>query len=208
MTEQVSEGLVKGTLHTSAFASGAAIVLAHGAGSNSEAKLLVALAAAFAEAGIDALRVDLPFRQNGRTGPPHPSTAARDREGLRQAAALLRRNHARVFLGGHSYGGRQSSMLAAEDPASADALLLLSYPLHPPRKPTQLRTEHLPKLVTPTLFVHGTRDPFGTPDEIRAAIHLIAAKAELYLVDGAGHELKPVLQDPAEVVQRFGISAT
>ena len=208
MTEEISEGLVQGTLHKSALPAAAAIVLAHGAGSSSQAKLLVALSAAFAEARMDALRVDLPFRQGGRTGPPHPSGAARDREGLRQAAAWLRRDHERVFIGGHSYGGRQASMLLADDPACADALLLLSYPLHPPRKPGQLRTEHLPKVVVPTLFVHGTRDPFGTPDEIRAAVHLIPGRTELYIVNGAGHELKPVLQDPSEVVQRFGISAT
>jgi len=172
MTEEdVSEGLVRGTLHRvgSGIAS-EAIVLAHGAGSNSQSKLLVAIADAFANAGIDALRMDLPYRQERPTGPPHPSLAARDREGLREATMLLRRTHARVLLGGHSYGGRQASMLVAEDPSCADALLLLSYPLHPPRRPTQMRTEHFPKLQVRSLFVHGTRDPFGTPDEMREAL--------------------------------------
>ena len=78
----------------------------------------------------------------------------------------------------------------------------------PPRKPTQMRTEHLAKLVIRSLFVHGTKDPFGTTDEIRGALQLIAGPTELYIVQGAGHELKPVIQDPSEVVQRFLISAT
>ena len=206
--ERVCDGLVNGTLHRSSRSAGRAIVLAHGAGSNSESKLLVALSRAFADNGVDALRLDLPYRVDRPSGPPHPSGAARDREGLRQSADLLRRDHNQVYLGGHSYGGRQASMLASEEPTVADGLLLLSYPLHPPRKPTQMRTEHLSKLIVRCLFVHGTRDPFGTTDEIRGAVQLIPGPTELYIVQGAGHELKPVIQDPSEVVQRFLISAT
>ena len=96
---------------------------------------------------------------------------------------------ARVFLGGHSYGGRQGSMLAAENPGLADALLLLSYPLHPPKSPKQLRTAHFPELRTPALFVTGTRDVFGTIDEMGAALKLIPARTELLPVESAGHEL-------------------
>jgi predicted alpha/beta-hydrolase family hydrolase len=95
----------------------------------------------------------------------------------------------RLFLGGHSYGGRQSSMLCAEDPGLVSALLLLSYPLHPPRKPEQQRTQHLPDLRTPTLFVQGTRDPFGSIAEIERALKMIPAKTKLMVVEGAGHDL-------------------
>jgi hypothetical protein len=84
-------------------------------------------------------------------------------------------------------------MLAAEDPRVADALLLLSYPLHPPRKPQELRTAHLTKLVTPALFVHGTRDPFGSTDEMQAALALIPALHELVEVAGAPHGLSPAI---------------
>lgn len=206
MTESIQQGLVKGTLHRASGAT-SAIVLAHGAGSNSNAKIMVALAEAFAAAGIDALRMDLPFRQAKPSGSPHPSTSARDREGLAEAVRLFN-GYSRVYLGGHSYGGRQASMLAAEQPDIAAALLLLSYPLHPPAKAAQLRTAHFPNLRTPVLFVHGTRDPFGTPDEMREALALIPGRNELYLIEKAGHELKPVVTDPSEVVQRFGISAT
>jgi predicted alpha/beta-hydrolase family hydrolase len=94
-----------------------------------------------------------------------------------------------VFLGGHSYGGRQSSILVSENPGLVDGLLLLSYPLHPPRKPAQLRTAHLPKLHKPAFFVHGTRDPFGTIPEMKSALQLIPAAHALLEVDGAGHDL-------------------
>jgi predicted alpha/beta-hydrolase family hydrolase len=95
----------------------------------------------------------------------------------------------RIFLAGHSYGGRQSSMLCAEEPNLTAGLLLLSYPLHPPRRPEQQRTQHLPDLRTPTLFVHGTRDPFGTTEELQRAIKMIPAKTKLLDLEGAGHDL-------------------
>jgi hypothetical protein len=95
----------------------------------------------------------------------------------------------RLFLGGHSYGGRQASMLAAGEPQLADGLLLLSYPLHPPKQPLQLRTAHLPSLQVPAFFVHGTRDGFGSISEMESALRLIPARTELLPVEGAGHEL-------------------
>jgi predicted alpha/beta-hydrolase family hydrolase len=94
-----------------------------------------------------------------------------------------------VFLAGHSYGGRQASILAAEEPGLVDALLLFSYPLHPPGKPEQLRTDHFSKLKIPATFVHGTKDPFGSIEEMRAALHLIPGQAQLIVVEGAGHDL-------------------
>lgn len=167
------------------------LVLTHGAGSNAEAPLLKALDTSFSEAGLLVSRVTLAFRLKRPTGPPHPSGAAADRESLRTAVAEVRAKvDGKVFLGGHSYGGRQASMLAAEDPGIAAGLLLLGYPLHPPEKPEQLRTAHFPSLRVPTLFVSGTSDPFGTEEELRAAIALIPARTELVLIPGAGHDLK------------------
>ena len=165
-------------------------MLTHGAGSSSEAPLLVAVAEAFAALGTAVLRCDLPFRQASPTGPPRAGSAPRDRDGLRAAVALARRRVARrVFLGGHSYGGRQASILAAEEPGLADALLLLSYPLHPPRRPTERRTAHFPQIRTRALFVHGTRDSFGSLDELRDALTLIPAPTRLLTIEGAGHDL-------------------
>ncbi len=94
------------------------------------------MAQAFAGAGYLVLRYDLPFRRQRAKGPPFPAAAARDREGVAAAVAALRNlAPGRVFAGGHSYGGRQTAMAAAERPDLADALLLLSYPLHPPSQP-------------------------------------------------------------------------
>jgi len=166
------------------------LLLTHGAGSNRNAPLLVALGNAFTEVGVEVVRYDLAFRQARAKGPPRPSDAARDREGLREQILKMREKRpGEVWLGGHSYGGRQSSMLAAEVPGLVDRLLLLSYPLHPPGKPEQLRTAHFAKLQTPVLFVHGSRDPFGSLEELRSAIQLIPAPVELMEVDGAGHDL-------------------
>jgi hypothetical protein len=186
--------LIQGYLHEpTGHATGEALAIAHGAGSNCEVPLLIAIAEAFSAAGLYVLRFDLPYRQQGKSTPPLPVHQGKDREGIRRAADALREVAARVFVGGHSYGGRQSTMLAAEDTSVADALLLLSYPLHPPRKPQELRTKHLPKLATPALFVHGTRDPFGSVDEMKAALALIPARHELVEVAGAPHGLSPAI---------------
>src|SRR6476646_2194081 len=181
---------VRGFLHRPEHDSNAAIVLTHGAGSNSNSPLLIAVAETFAGAGFTVLRCDLPFRQNRAYGPPRPGDAERDRDGLRNAVAALRKlGCARAFLGGHSYGGRQATMLCATEPELVAGLLLLSYPLRPPRRPEQLRVQHLPGLRVPALFVHGTRDTFGSVEEMEAAVKMIPAKTELLTVDGAGHDL-------------------
>src|SRR3989442_150564 len=132
--------------------------------------LLLAVAAALAAKGVAVVRCGLPFRQARPTGPPRTADAELGRSGLRQAVLALRRTvSGRVFLGGHSYGGRQASMLSADEPRLAEGLLLLSYPLHPPRRPSGLRTAHFPTLHTRALFVHGARDPFGSIEAMRRA---------------------------------------
>ena len=166
------------------------LLLTHGAGSNRNAALLVALQNAFSERDVEVIRYDLPFRQERAHGPPRPGDAARDREGLREQMLKLREKQAdQVWLGGHSYGGRQASMLAAEAPGIADRLLLLSYPLHPPGKPQQLRTAHFPKLQTPAFFIHGSKDPFATSEELNSAIAPVPAPVQVLEIEGAGHDL-------------------
>ncbi|HTG58778.1 MAG TPA: alpha/beta fold hydrolase [Terriglobia bacterium] len=185
---------MRGFLHRPETSSGEALVLTHGAGSNCQAPMLQAVAVALAEAGFTVLRCDLPYRQERPYGPPSPGGSARDREGLRRAVQALKELNPpgslkRMFLGGHSYGGRQASMLAAADPGLILGLLLLSYPLHPPRKPDQLRTAHFPQLRTRALFVHGSRDLFGTLEEMRSALALIPATTSLVPIENAGHDL-------------------
>jgi len=200
---------VRGFLHFPENPNGDALILTHGAGTDCAAPLLVALSESFAGHGYAVLRCDLPYRQERPTGPPPPGSAERDRAGLGNAVAALRRMVAgRIFLGGHSYGGRQATLLCADEPDLVSGLLLLSYPLHPPRKPDQLRIQHLPNLRTPSLFVHGTRDPFGSVDEMTKALRLIPARTELMKVEGAGHELgfkgkTRALELPASVLVRF-----
>jgi len=192
---------VRGALHRPARPSGLGLVLTHGAGGNAGAPLLVAAANAFATAGTLALRCDLPFRQRRPRGPPSPATAAADRDGLRLAVETVRKlGAARLVLGGQSYGGRQASILAAEFPGLVDALLLFSYPLHPPGRPDRWRTEHFSRLHLPCLFVQGAADPFGTPAELERAIAPIPGPTRLLPVAGAGHDLKRGRFDLAPVV--------
>ena len=189
--DTAAEPAIRGYLHRPDSPNGDALVLAHSAGSNAQSPLLLAFAEAFAENRFTVLRIDLPFRQARPHGPPFPGMAAKDQQGIQRAAKFLHESSdGRVFIGGHSYGGRQATMLAAEEPEIASGLLLLSYPLHPPRKPEQKRDAHFSKLQTPALFVHGSRDPFGSPEEMEQALKLIPASTELVIREGAGHDLK------------------
>jgi predicted alpha/beta-hydrolase family hydrolase len=193
-TDVSADPFVRGFLHRPEGPKGQGLVLTHGAGSNCQAPLLIAVAETFSRAGFLVLRCDLPFRQDRPYGPPSPHDGKRDRAGLQNAVVALRNlAGGAVFLGGHSYGGRQASMLCAEQTEAKHvpvrALLLMSYPLHPPRKPAQLRTQHFFNLRTPALFVQGTRDPFGTVEEIEQALKLIPARTRLLTVDSAGHDL-------------------
>ena len=186
----LTSGGVRGFLHRPLGNGQDAMILAHGAGANAQAPLLVAAASAFARVGIATLRCELPFRQHKPHGPPSPTDAAADRANLREAVDHLRTlAKRRVFLGGHSYGGRQATMLAAEEPSVAEGLLLFSYPLHPPNQPDKKRTAHFPQLRTRAMFIHGIKDPFGSPEEMQAALSLTPAATSLVLLDRAGHDL-------------------
>ncbi|MBY6368462.1 alpha/beta hydrolase family protein [Rhodococcoides corynebacterioides] len=172
----------------------ALVVLAHGAGSDRNAPVLVAVATELASRGLRVVRTTLPFRQQRPTGPPNRAGAAADRAGIAAAvewAVARERRRPTVIVGGHSYGGRQASMLAAENPAVADGLLLLSYPLHPPRKPDVLRVDHFPAITVPTVVVHGSKDPFATSEELTREVRTIPASVRVVTVEGAGHDLAP-----------------
>lgn len=165
------------------------VVLTHGAGGSRESPLLGRICDEWARRGWLAIRYNLPYRRRRPKGPPSGS-AAGDREGIVEAITLARTLAGGPLLaGGHSYGGRQTSMVVADNAAAVDALTLFSYPLHPPGKPERLRTEHFGSIAVPTVFTHGTSDPFGTPDELRAAAALIPAATEIVEVTGARHDL-------------------
>ena len=193
-------------LHVPTDPGGDCLILTHGAGANCDTPLLIALADAFCASGMTVLRFDLPFRQLRPHGPPPRGSAERDQQGIRAIVATMRQQTSgRLFVGGHSYGGRQASILAAAEPGLIDRLLLLSYPLHPPRRPDELRTGHFPELKTPALFVHGTRDGFGSTDELIAALRLIPARTELLEIAGAGHEL--MTKNNRQEVAKFVVEA-
>jgi uncharacterized protein len=191
---RIENDKVNGWLERPAKPSAKALVLTHGASSDANAAILKAISARLIEQyGWTVLRCNLPFRFRRGGGPPRPTEGAADRQGLRDALALLRAEtgpDVKLYMGGHSYGGRQTSMLAAEDEGlDASAFLFTSYPLHPPGKPAQLRTAHFSTLRKPALFVQGTRDAFGSRAEMEEALRLIPATTQLLMVDGAGHDL-------------------
>ena len=167
-----------------------AVVLTHGAGGSRESALLKKICDEWARRGWLAVRYNLPYRRRRPKGPPSGS-AADGPGGRRRSGGSGRARMAKgpVIAGGHSYGGRMTSMVVAEGTARVDALTLFSYPLHPPGKPEQPRTEHLPRIEAPTVFTHGTSDPFGSIDELRAAAALIPASTEVVEITGARHDL-------------------
>ncbi|WP_347955872.1 alpha/beta hydrolase family protein [Gordonia aichiensis] len=170
----------------------ALVVLTHGAGSDRQSAVLRALAESLVARGLAVARIDLPYRRDRPKGPPSPSKAARDRDGLVAAVTALRSvADGPLIVGGHSYGGRQASMVAAEQPDLFDALLLTSYPLHPPGKPERSRTEHLPDITAPTLIVHGRSDAFGTSAEFAEVLTRWRGPVRLLEVAKADHSLRP-----------------
>lgn len=170
----------------------ATLILAHGAGGNRDQAMLTMLAEELTERAIRTVRMDLPFRRQRPKGPPSQSGQAADRASFAETARELDVGGP-VLWGGHSYGGRMASMAVADHDgggALPDGLLLLSYPLHPPGRPEKARTEHLPRIAVPTVIVHGTRDPFATPEEIADAAALILGDVTLIEV-AAAHDLAP-----------------
>lgn len=164
------------------------VLLTHGAGSNRDAPLIIRICDEWARHGWLAIRYNLPYRRRRPKGPPSNS-AASDQQGIVEAIEFAHTlTDGPVVAGGHSYGGRMTSMVAAQG-ADLAALTLFSYPLHPPGKPERARTEHLGQIKVPTVFTHGTADPFGSIDELTAAAQLIPAPTELIEITGARHDL-------------------
>ncbi len=166
------------------------VVLTHGAGGNRDSPLLQQVCDEWAQRGWLAVRYNLRFRRRRPTGPPSGSGAA-DRAGIVEAITLCRGlADGPLIAGGHSYGGRQTSMVVAAGDAAVDVLTLFSYPVHPPGKPERARTEHLPAITVPTVFTHGTSDPFGTPEELNAAAALVGGTTAVVEIASARHDLR------------------
>jgi predicted alpha/beta-hydrolase family hydrolase len=184
---------IGGVAHEPEGPAAGVVVLTHGAGGSRESALLQEVCDEWARRGWLAVRYNLPYRRRRPKGPPSGS-AATDRAGIVEAITVCRGlSGGPLIAGGHSYGGRQTSMVVASGeaaPTKVDVLTLFSYPVHPPGKPERARTEHLPDIRVPTVFTHGTSDPFGTPAEVRDAAALIAAPTEVVEITGARHDLR------------------
>jgi hypothetical protein len=173
-------------------------LLAPGAGSSSTHPTSVAIEELVAP--LPVARMDFPYRKAGRRAPDRaPVLVASVREEAETLVARARIRPDRLVLGGRSMGGRMCSMAVAEG-LPAQALVLLSYPLHPPGRADKLRVEHLPAITVPTLVVSGTNDPFGSAEELRHHLDTIDAPVTYVWVEGAGHEWKGRDRQVAEVV--------
>lgn len=193
-----------------------AVLLAHGAGADMNASALTTVADALADARVPSLRFNFPYRSAGRRGPDRPPVLeAAVREAVGELATRTKVPHERLVLGGRSMGGRICSIVAADaaDPVPALGLVMLGYPLHPPGRPDSLRVEHFPRLTMPVLFASGTRDSFGTPDELERHAKQVKGKVSFHWIETGDHGFKPlkssgltaaaVLADVAETVVSF-----
>lgn len=175
------------------------LLLAPGAGSDSNEASLVGIEQALAPTPV--WRMDFPYRLAGRRAPDRaPVLLAAIAAALDEAEQEV--GAGRVLIGGRSMGGRMASMLVAQG-RSAAGLVLISYPLHPPGKPDKLRVEHFPQIEVPCLFVSGTRDAFGTPDELLAATAAIAGSVDHVWIDGGDHGLRRKLDEVVGAVANW-----
>jgi len=181
-----------------------ALLLTPGASAGREQPALVAIEKALAPVPVE--RMDFPYRKAGRRSPDKaPVLIAAVDEGASELSKRTGLAPDRLVLGGRSMGGRMCSMAVAEG-LPALGLALVSYPLHPPGKPEKSRTEHLPSIKVPCLFVSGTRDAFGTADELEAATATIPGSVTHVWIDGGDHGLRRRDDEVAAVVRDWVLS--
>ncbi len=171
--------------------AGAKLILGHGAGAGQMSAFMVKFATELASRGIDAVTFNFFYSEHGR-GATDPNDKL---EACYRAVIEAVRNHKklgrnRLAIGGKSMGGRIASQVAAAGVGDLAGLVFLGYPLHPPGKPEKLRSEHLSLIQSPMLFVQGSRDAFGTADELRPIVKKLSARATLHVVEGGDHSLK------------------
>ena len=187
------------------------LVLFPGAGSSSEHSSLIAIDNAMSPLPVG--RFDFPYRRAGKRPPDKAPVLLRCVH--EEVSAFAKRNKTRtssLVIGGRSMGGRMCSLAAAGDTGVAGAigkklnvrgLVLISYPLHPPTKPENLRVDHLSRIAVPTLFIHGTKDPFGSPAEIKKYAKRIDADVAFHFIENGRHDLKGADDPIAAVVHEW-----
>jgi predicted alpha/beta-hydrolase family hydrolase len=170
--------------------NGALLVLAHGAGAGQRHPFMVSTATALSRRGISVVTFDFPYMQQHRRAPDRtPVLEAAFRSVVDSVRVEPRVAGLRLFIGGKSMGGRMATHIAADGLPALEGVVALGYPLHPPGKPAQLRTEHLPRITVPVLIVQGERDTFGTAAEFDAVLPTMRAPVTLHVVKGGDHSL-------------------
>ena len=176
---------------------GTTLILGHGAGANQLSGFMRLFAKGLAERGVDVLTFNFLYMEQGRKFPdPGPKLEHCYRAVIEAAAThkLLKSNH--IAIGGKSMGGRIASQVAALEGADSgrtpkiSGLVLLGYPLHPPGRPDKLRDAHLKDISAPVLIIQGSRDAFGSADELKTAIKKSKLSADLNIIEGGDHSLK------------------
>jgi len=167
------------------------VMLYPGAGSSRDHSSLVAIEQRLGRSAC-VERIDFPYRREGRRA---PDRAPKLMASIRDDLSAFSRRRGPIVMGGRSMGGRMTSMVAADvdgggPVARLAGLVLICYPLHPPGKPENLRVEHLADIAVPCLFISGTKDPFGTPDELTAGTSTMTAPVEHLWIEGGRHDLK------------------
>lgn len=171
--------------------AGSTVILGHGAGANQLSGFMRLFATGLAERGLDVVTFNFLYMEQGRKIPdPGPRLESCFRAIIDAARKHKKLKGNRLIIGGKSMGGRIASQVAAANGDHVEGLVFLGYPLHPPGRPERLRLEHLPKIKSPMLFVQGSRDAFGTKQEIAAIIKKLKLPAKLYAVEGGDHSLK------------------
>ena len=176
--------------------AGITVVLGHGAGANQASGFMRMFAKGLAARGLDVMTFNFIYMEQGRSVPDQkPKLEACCRAVIEAALKHKKLKKNRLVIGGKSMGGRIASqvMAGADKDAVLDAvagLVFLGYPLHPPGAPEKLRVEHLEHIHKPMLFVQGTRDALGTPDEIQPYIKNLRPAAKIYSIEGGDHSFK------------------
>ena len=180
--------------------AGVTLILGHGAGSDQTSGFMTSFAGELAGRGIDTITFNFLYSAQGRRLPdPNDRLEACWRAVIEAARQQIDSSKDRLAIGGKSMGGRIASQVAAAGIAGLEGLVFLGYPLHPPGRPDRLRAKHLPSINTPMLFVQGSRDSFGSPDELRPIVTSLRPPAELYVIEGGDHSFK--VRKGAGVVQ-------
>jgi uncharacterized protein len=187
--------------------AGVTLILGHGAGANQLSGFMREFAAGLAARGLDVVTFNFLYMEQGRKIPdPGPRLESCYRAVIDAVVKHKKLKGNRVIIGGKSMGGRIASQVAASQPAHIDGLVFLGYPLHPPGRPDKLRSEHLPKITVPMLFVQGSRDAFGTKPEIQTIIKKLKLPADLYAIEGGDHSLKVSRKDGASQQEVYAMA--